>query len=52
MKVDTREINPAFKSIIQNPDQTVFLDANFFIPPDRSEYLKVKPYAFGDFKDC
>lgn len=29
MKVDTREINPAFKSIIQNPDQTVFLDANF-----------------------
>lgn len=38
MRVDTKEINPAFQSIKQNPDQTVFLDANFFIPPDRSGY--------------
>lgn len=42
MKVDTKEINPAFKSIIQDPNQTVFLDANFFISPDRSDYLRVK----------
>lgn len=40
MKVDTKEVNPAFLSIIQNPGQKVFLDANFFIPPDRSEVAK------------
>lgn len=28
MKVDTKEVNPAFQSIIQNPGQKVFLDAN------------------------
>jgi hypothetical protein len=37
MKVDTNEVNPAFQSIILNPGQKVFLDANFFIPPDRSD---------------
>lgn len=42
MKVDTKEVNPAFQSIIQNPGQKVFLDANFFIPPDRSEVAKVR----------
>lgn len=50
MRVDTKEINPAFQSIKQNPDQTVSLDANFFIPPDRSGYAKVKQYSFEDFK--
>lgn len=52
MKVDTQAINPAFQSIIQNPSQKVFLDANFFIPPDRSEVAKVKAYSFTDFKEC
>lgn len=52
MKVDTKEINPAFLSIIQNPSQKVFLDANFFIPPDRSKVAKVKAYSFTDFKEC
>ena len=52
MKADTNEVNPAFQSIIQNPDQKVFLDANFFIPPDRSNVAKVKAYSFNDFKEC
>ena len=52
MKVDTKEVNPAFQSIIQNPGQKVFLDANFFIPPDRSEVAKVRAYSFTDFKKC
>lgn len=52
MKVDTKEINPAFLSIIQNPSQKVFLDANFFIPPDRSKVARVKAYSFTDFKEC
>ena len=52
MKVDTKEVNPAFQGIIQNPGQKVFLDANFFIPPDRSEVAKVRAYSFTDFKEC
>ena len=52
MKVDTQMVNPAFQSIMQNPHQKVFLDANFFIPPDRSEVAKVKAYSFTDFKEC
>lgn len=52
MKVDTQAVNPAFQSIIQDPGQKVFLDANFFIPPDRSEVAKVKAYSFTDFKAC
>lgn len=52
MKVDTKEVNPAFQSIIQNPGQKVFLDANFFIPPDRSDVAKVRAYSFTDFKEC
>ena len=52
MKVDTNEANSAFQSIIQNPGQKVFLDANFFIPPDRSNVAKVRAYSFNDFKEC
>lgn len=52
MKVDTKEVNPAFLSIIENPMQKVFLDANFFIPPDRSKVAKVKAYSFANFKEC
>lgn len=52
MKVDTQTVNPAFQSIIQSPGQKVFLDANFFIPPDRSDVAKVKAYSFTDFKEC
>lgn len=51
MKVDTKEINPAYQSIIQDPSQTVFLDANFFIPPDRSKLMNIKPYTFEHFKE-
>ena len=51
MRVNTKEVNPAFESIIQNPEQIIFLDANFFIPPDRSKIKNVKPYPFEHFKD-
>lgn len=35
MKINVSEINTAFLSLIQNPNQIVFLDANVFIPPDK-----------------
>ena len=31
MRVDTKDINPAFLDIIRNPAQRIFLDANFFV---------------------
>lgn len=48
MKVDTRNKNKALESLFADPTQVVFLDANFFIPPDRSG-LKVKPISFPKF---
>ena len=50
MKVDTKETNPAFKSLFNAPGMIVFLDANIFIPPDRSS-LGVKPYKFEQYKE-
>ncbi len=51
MKVDIRKVNPAFQSIMRASDQPIFLDANFFIPPDRSSYKGVKAYSFEQFKE-
>ncbi len=50
MKVDTKEINPALKSLFDDPGIIVFLDANIFIPPDRSDW-SVKPYRFEQYKE-
>ncbi len=50
MTVDTKEIDPAFKSLFDDPGMIVFLDANIFIPPDRSDW-GVKPYRFEQYKE-
>ncbi len=50
MKVDIREKNTALVSLFENPGQTIFLDANFLIPPDRSRIDKnVKPVPFQKY---
>lgn len=36
MKIDMEKRNAGFESILENRRQTIFLDANFFIPPDRT----------------
>ena len=51
MKVDVVCANPAFLSLIEKQDQIVFLDANFFIPPDRSCFSGVSPYRFDRYKE-
>lgn len=51
MKVDVVCANPAFLSLIEKQDQIVFLDANFFIPPDRSYFSGVSPYRFDRYKE-
>lgn len=48
MRIYTMESNPALRNLIENPGRTVFLDANFFIPPDRSN-PDVKPFRFDDY---
>ena len=50
MLVNADDVNPSFLSLIEEPNQIVFLDANFFIPPDRSD-LRVRAYRFEDFKN-
>ncbi len=40
MKVNVTTPNPAMISIFRHPDQIITLDANFFIPPNRSSVSK------------
>lgn len=49
MKIDLTSPNPALISIFKHPEQTITLDANFFIPPDRSRYAK-KGFDFPLFQ--
>lgn len=39
MRVDTSKENKALVELITNPSAIIFLDANFFIPPDRSDSM-------------
>lgn len=48
MRVDLSEKNPALVSLFENPGQTIFLDANFLIPPDRTR-LGAKPISFRKY---
>ena len=51
MKVNTAFANASFLNLVENKDQIVFLDANFFIPPDRSNCINVKPVKFDWYKE-
>ena len=51
MRVDVNNLNPAFVEMIKDPDQIIFLDANIFIPPDRSGLQRnVGSFKFEDYK--
>ncbi|HIQ99024.1 MAG TPA: hypothetical protein IAB23_05010 [Candidatus Scybalocola faecavium] len=50
VQVRTKEINPALQSLFENCNQTIFLDANFFIVPDRSR-IGAKAIAFDRYKE-
>lgn len=52
MNVDLKSQNPAMLRLLGDTNTIVFLDANIFIPPDRS-YLRasIKPMDFQWFKD-
>ena len=50
MKVNASNKNKALIELIENPNATIFLDANFFIPPDRSKYIRnVRPLPFDQY---
>jgi len=50
MKVDLIRPNPAFMSIIDNPNQVITLDANFLIAPDRRPIAN-KGIKFEQFRE-
>lgn len=50
MKVDLSEQNSALVSLFENPKQTIFLDANFLIPPDRTS-VGARPIAFQKYRE-
>ncbi len=51
MRIDLHGKNKALELIFTNPDTIIFLDANFFIAPDRS-VLGTKPISFGKYKSA
>jgi len=50
MKINLSSFNPALKSIINEPNQIITLDANLLIPPDRSRYNRVPIFPFEKFR--
>ena len=50
MKVSLANTNPALISIFKDPDQTITLDANFLIPPDRYPITSWK-FDFSTFRN-
>lgn len=50
MKIDLSCENKGFLNLIENKKLEMFLDANFFISPDRSA-IGVKAFSFESFKD-
>ncbi|MCF7952901.1 MAG: hypothetical protein K9K78_02330 [Spirochaetales bacterium] len=50
MRINLSQQNPAFISIIENPDQVITLDANFLIPPHRSQFIK-RDIEFDKFRE-
>ncbi len=50
--VNVKDKNPAFMSLISNNKQLITVDANFFIPPDRSrESSSIKPLGYDRYRD-
>lgn len=49
MKINLKEANPSLRSIFNNPNQIITLDANFLIPPNRSRITK-RGFDFPLFK--
>ena len=43
MKVDTINLNPAMVELLSNPYQQIPMDANIFMPPDRSRIMGKGP---------
>jgi hypothetical protein len=51
-KVNIEDKNDSLISLIKDPKQIITLDANFFIPPDRSRQIhNMKPMPFSFFKE-
>lgn len=52
MIVDVSRKNKSFESLMYDKEQVVFLDANFFIPPDKTKLCsKCRPISFNIFKE-
>ena len=50
MVVNSLILNSGLISILENPDQVITLDANFIIPPDRTNIGAPRGYSFSSFK--
>lgn len=50
VRVDVSQLQISVSELIQNPDQIITLDANFFLPPDRREEGAIREFSFEQFQ--
>lgn len=51
MQIDLSQPNPAFSSLLTTPTELIAVDANFFLPPDRTNLKARTAYSFEQFRD-
>lgn len=50
MDVDLTAPNPGFQALLDNPDSLIVVDANFFMPPDRTNLQAKHKYSFEEYR--
>lgn len=51
MDVNTSAVNPGFLKMLKDPEETLVVDANFYIPPDRTNLGARSSYSFEEFQN-
>ena len=51
LKVDLSETKPGFLALLANPDDLIVVDANFYLPPDRTRIGAKYKYSFDEYKE-
>ena len=51
MKVDLSVPNPGFQALRENNEHLIVVDANFFLPPNRSRIAAHAQYSFELYRD-
>lgn len=51
MDVDLTAPNSGFQTLLENPNELIVVDANFYLPPDRTKAGAKQKYSFEEYKE-